>query len=236
MSVAFDFADRVVLVTGAAGALGSEVAAAFNRAGATTVGVDVVDLADANALLAADDVQTFLTGDLTDPADTERVVDEVIDAHGRLDVLANIAGTWRGGNPIEETKIGEFELVFNVNLKTMFLTSKYALPHLQETGGSIISVSARSSLSGGTGDGPYRAAKAGIRLLTESIAEENTGTVRANAIMPSIIDTPDNREMLPDADHDTWVDPAEIADVIRWLASDGSEVTSGAAVPVYGEA
>lgn len=236
MSVAFDFADRVVLVTGAAGALGSEVAAAFNRAGATTVGVDVVDLADANALLAADDVQTFLTGDLTDPADTERVVDEVIDAHGRLDVLANIAGTWRGGNPIEETEIGEFELVFNVNLKTMFLTSKYALPHLQETGGSIISVSARSSLSGGTGDGPYRAAKAGIRLLTESIAEENTGTVRANAIMPSIIDTPDNREMLPDADHDTWVDPAEIADVIRWLASDGSEVTSGAAVPVYGEA
>lgn len=236
MSVAFDFADRVVLVTGAAGALGSEVAAAFNRAGATTVGVDVVDLADANALLAADDVQTFLTGDLTDPADTERVVDEVIDAHGRLDVLANIAGTWRGGNPIEETEIGEFELVFNVNLKTMFLTSKYALPHLQETGGSIISVSARSSLSGGTGDGPYRAAKAGVRLLTESIAEENTGTVRANAIMPSIIDTPDNREMLPDADHDTWVDPAEIADVIRWLASDGSEVTSGAAVPVYGEA
>jgi NAD(P)-dependent dehydrogenase (short-subunit alcohol dehydrogenase family) len=75
-----------------------------------------------------------------------------------------------------------------------------------------------------------------VRLLTESVAEENLGTVRANAVMPSVIDTPMNREMMPDADHDSWVDPADIATVVAFLCSDGAAVTSGAAVPVYGEA
>ena len=94
----------------------------------------------------------------------------------------------------------------------------------------------RSSLEGGEGDGIYRASKAGVRLLTETIAEENLGTVRANAIMPSVIDTPTNREMMPDSDHSKWVDPADIADVVMFLCSGEAGVTSGAAVPVYGEA
>ena len=124
---------------------------------------------------------------------------------------------------------------FDVNLRTMCLGSKHAIPHLRDSGGSIVSASARASLSGGEGDGPYRAAKAGVRLLTETIAEENHGEVRANAIMPSIIDTPANREMLPEADHDTWPTPEEIAQVILFLCSDAATVTSGAAVPVYGD-
>jgi NAD(P)-dependent dehydrogenase (short-subunit alcohol dehydrogenase family) len=73
-------------------------------------------------------------------------------------------------------------------------------------------------------------------LLTESIAEENRGTVRANAVMPSVIDTPMNREMMSGADHEKWVDPADIADVFLALCSDATTVTSGAAIPVYGEA
>jgi NAD(P)-dependent dehydrogenase (short-subunit alcohol dehydrogenase family) len=100
----------------------------------------------------------------------------------------------------------------------------------------MVSVSARASLEGGEGDGPYRAAKAGVRILTETIAEENAGTVRANAVMPSVIDTPTNREMMADAAHDEWVDPAEIAAVVAFLLSDAAAPTSGAAVPVYGEA
>ena len=78
--------------------------------------------------------------------------------------------------------------------------------------------------------------KAGVRLLTETIAEENRGEVRANAVMPSVIDTPQNREMLPDADHDAWVDPADIARVVLTLCSDATPPTSGGAIPVYGEA
>ena len=238
MTTSFDFDGQVVLVTGASGALGSAIVEAFAVAGATACGADVVAPDDEDALIDPDAPSSFYEGDFTDEGGVERVVDEVVEDHGRLDALCNIAGTWRGGTPIEETDVETFDFLFDVNLKTMFLASKHAIPHLRdgEGQGAIVSVSAKSSLEGGEGDGPYRASKAGVRLLTETIAEENVGEVRANAIMPSVIDTPDNREMMPDADHDSWVDPADIARVVLFLASDASEVTSGAAVPVYGEA
>ena len=235
MSVEFDFADDVVLITGVGGALGSAVARAFDDAGATVCGADVVEPESEEFALDADRID-FYRGDFTDESDVERVVEDIVDAHSGLDALCNIAGTWRGGDPLHETDADSFDFLFDVNLKTMVLASKHALPHLQESEGSILSVSARSSLEGGEGDGIYRATKAGVRLLTETIAEENEGTVRANTIMPSVIDTPMNREMMPDADFEKWVDPADIAEVIMFLCSDAATVTSGAAVPVYGEA
>jgi NAD(P)-dependent dehydrogenase (short-subunit alcohol dehydrogenase family) len=235
MEAAFDFEGSVVLVTGASGALGSAVASAFDEAGATVCGADVVAPGEDDALVDPATVE-FHETDATDEASVRDTVEAVVSEHGRLDAVCNIAGTWRGGDPIHETDVDQFDVLFDVNLKSMFLTSKHAIPHLRETGGAVVSVSARSSLEGGEGDGPYRASKAGVRLLTETIAEENLGTVRANAIMPSVIDTPMNREMMPDADHDEWVDPADIAEVVLFLCSDAATVTSGAAVPVYGEA
>lgn len=235
MPVTFDFTDRVVLVTGASGALGSTVAAEFAAADATVCGVDVVAPDDEDALLDPDLVD-FYERDLTDETAVADTVAAIVDEHGRLDHLCNVAGTWRGGDPVEETDADQFDLLFDVNLKTAFLASKHAVPHLRQVDGSIVSVSARSSLEGGEGDGLYRASKAGVRLLTETLAAENRGDLRANAIMPSVIDTPANREMMPDADHSTWVDPADIARVVAFLCSDAASVTSGAAVPVYGEA
>ena len=235
MEAAFDFEGSVALVTGASGALGSAVTSAFDEAGATVCGADVVAPDEDDALVDPATVE-FHETDATDEASVRDTVEAVVSEHGRLDAVCNIAGTWRGGDPIHETDVDQFDMLFDVNLKSMFLTSKHAIPHLRETAGAVVSVSARSSLEGGEGDGPYRASKAGVRLLTETIAEENLGTVRANAIMPSVIDTPMNREMMPDADHDEWVDPADIADVVTFLCSDAAEVTSGAAVPVYGEA
>jgi len=234
MHAEFDFADDVVLVTGASGALGSAVCRAFGDAGATVCGTDVAEPGEDTELDRGE--VSFYRGDLTDETEAEQVVSGVVDAHGGLDALCNVAGMWKGGDPIEETDAGTFEAVFDVNLKTMFLACKHALPHLQDSGGNVVSVSARASLEGGEGDGPYRAAKAGVRLLTETIAEENRGEVRANAVMPSVIDTPGNREMLPDADHDSWVDPADIARVVLALCSDATPPTSGGAIPVYGEA
>ncbi|PSP55443.1 glucose 1-dehydrogenase [Halobacteriales archaeon QS_1_67_19] len=237
MSVDFDFSDDVALVTGASGALGSAVCEAFADAGATVAAVDVVAPDDEDALLDADRERVqFYEGDFTDESDVQRVVADVVADRGQLDALANIAGTWRGGAPIAETDAETFDVLFDVNLKTMFLASKHALPYLREREGAIVSVSARSSLEGGEGDGPYRASKAGVRLLTETIAEEEAGTVRANAVMPSVIDTSANREMMPDADQDSWVDPADIAETVLVLCSAATGVTSGAAVPVYGEA
>jgi NAD(P)-dependent dehydrogenase (short-subunit alcohol dehydrogenase family) len=235
MQAEFDYGGDTVVVTGASGALGSAIATAFDEAGADVHALDVVAPSDEDALLDPDRA-TFHETDLTDESEVAAAFDAVVAEAGSVDALCNVAGTWRGGDPIEETDVGTFEMLIDVNLRTMFLASKHALPHLREAGGAIVSVSARSSLEGGEGDGPYRASKAGIRLLTETIAEENLGEVRANAVMPSVIDTPMNREMMSGADSSTWVDPAEIAEVFLYLCSDAAGVTSGAAVPVYGEA
>jgi NAD(P)-dependent dehydrogenase (short-subunit alcohol dehydrogenase family) len=236
MGVTFDFEDDVVLVTGASGALGSAIAEAFDDAGATVCGADIVAPDDEDALVDPGAID-YYEADFTDEAQVAETVEAVVDDHGGLDGLCNIAGTWRGGDPLHETDVETFEFLFDLNLKTMFLASKHAIPRLREAdAGTVVSVSARSSLEGGEGDGPYRASKAGVRLLTETIAEENTGEVRANAIMPSVIDTPMNREMMPDADVSKWVDPADIARMVMFLSAAESEVTSGAAVPVYGEA
>jgi len=236
MHADFDFEGSVAVVTGVGGALGSAVARAFESAGATVCGVDVIDPDSEDFQLDDPDRIDFYETDATDEDEVAATVAAVVEDHGRIDALANVAGTWRGGEPIDETAAETFDLLFDVNLKTAFLVSKHALPHLRETDGTIVNVSARSSLEGGEGDGLYRASKAGVRLLTESIAAENRGTVRANAVMPSVIDTPTNREMMPDADVDAWVDPADIARTILALCSDATSVTSGAAVPVYGEA
>jgi len=236
MAASFDFSGEVALVTGVGGALGSAVAERFLDAGATVCGADVVDTDSEDFLLSDVDRIDFHQADFTDEAAVAETMEAVVDEHGRLDYLLNIAGTWRGGDPVEETDADTFDFLFDVNLKTMFLASKHAIPHVREQHGAIVSVSARSSLEGGEGDGIYRATKAGVRLLTETVAAENTGDLRANAVMPSVIDTPMNREMMPDADFDTWVDPAEIGDTLLFLCSDASSATSGAAIPVYGEA
>ena len=234
MNVQFDFEGDVALVTGASGALGSATVAAFADAGATVAAADLRPPEDDDALIDPAHTASFHEADLTDENDVERVVGDVVNAHGGLDHLINVAGTWRGGDPIHETDADLFDFLFDVNLKTMFLASKHAIPHLREHEGTVVSVSARSSLSGGTGDGIYRASKAGVRLLTETLAEENRGVVRANAVMPSVLDTPMNREMMTPSDD--WVVPADVADTILLLCSDAASVTSGAAVPVYGEA
>ena len=170
------------------------------------------------------------SGDRSMPEEINRIVAD----HGRIDHLLNIAGTWRGGDPVEETEVDQFDMLFDVNLTTMFLASKHALPHLQDAEAAVVSVSARSALEGGAGDGVYRSTKAGVRIMTETIAEENLGTVRANCVLPSVLDTPMNRDMMTPSDE--WVEPAEVAEVMQFLCSDAAAVTSGAAVPVYGEA
>ncbi|ACV13139.1 short-chain dehydrogenase/reductase SDR [Halorhabdus utahensis DSM 12940] len=236
MAISFDFSDHVVLVTGAGGALGSATAEAFLDAGATVCAADVIAPSADGYLLAAEQegLQTY-QADFTDEPAVQALVETILADHGRLDALVCVAGTWQGGNPVDKTGTDTFDVLVDVNLRTAFLATKHALPHLRETGGSIVTVSSKSSLEGGSGDALYRASKAGVRLLTESIAVENEGTVRANAILPDVIDTPANRDMMPDANHDEWVDPADIADVIQFLCSEAAAPVNGGSIPVSGQ-
>ncbi|HET7325240.1 MAG TPA: SDR family oxidoreductase, partial [Halococcus sp.] len=133
MPTDFDFSEQVVLVTGASGALGSGICEAFQNAGATVCATDLVAPDDDDSLLDAS--VDFYEADFTNESDVERIVSEVVETHGRLDALCNIAGAWRGGQPIEETSSDEFGFVFDVNLKTTFLGSKHAIPHLRDSGG-----------------------------------------------------------------------------------------------------
>ena len=234
MTAEFDFSERVAVVTGACGALGSAVATAFADAGATVAACDIIDVESDDSLLEPTEGISFYQADFTDESAVADSIDQIIEDHDRIDFLLNIAGTWRGGDPVEETDASQFDMLFDVNLKTMFLASKHALPELQDREGAIVSVSARSGLEGGEGDGLYRSTKASVKIMTETIAEENLGTVRANCVMPSVLDTPMNREMMTPSEE--WVEPAQVARVMQFLCSDAAEVTSGAAVPVYGEA
>jgi len=127
MSVDFDFGDDVVLITGVGGALGSAVARAFDDAGATVCSADVVAPESEEFALDPDRVD-FYQGDFTEESEVKRVVDDVVADHGGLDALCNVAGTWRGGDPIHETDVDTFDFLFDVNLKTTFLASKHALP------------------------------------------------------------------------------------------------------------
>jgi len=227
MTVTFDFQDEVAVVTGASGVLAGALAETLADAGATVAGIS---RSEPDAFPG-----TFRAADLTDESAAERAVTDVVDDHGRIDHLLNVAGAWRGGTPVEETSVEAFASALDVNLRTAFLATKHALPHLQDAGGTVVFVAAKSSFQGGAGDAPYRAAKAGVRLLTESVAAENEGVVRANAVAPRIIDTPANREAMPSADFEDWATPAEVAGTMAFLCSDAASATSGAVVPVYGD-
>ena len=234
MTATFDFTGRVAVVTGSCGALGSAVVEEFVEAGASVAACDIIDIDSEDSQLDPHERVTFYQADFTDEEAVEATIQQVLNEYSRIDFLLNIAGTWRGGEPLEDTPVSQFDMLFDVNLKTMFLASKHALPELQQTGGAIVSVSARSGLEGGEGDGIYRSTKASVKILTETIAKENLGSVRANCVLPSVLDTPMNREMMSPSDE--WVEPSEVARVMQFLCSDAAEVTSGASVPVYGEA
>jgi NAD(P)-dependent dehydrogenase (short-subunit alcohol dehydrogenase family) len=235
----FDFTDQVVIVTGAAGNLGYAVARAFLAAGAQLVPVDhsadrvqdtFADLAGAPDHLLAGGV------DLTDPEAVETLVAKVIERWGRIDVLVNTVGGYRAGSPLHETDLDTLDFMFNLNARTVFITCKVVVPHmLKQQSGKIISVAARSGLAGSKNMAAYSAAKSAVIRLTESMAAElRHDGINVNCILPGTIDTPQNREAMPNADFDRWVPPGALADVILFLASDAARAVHGAALPVPG--
>jgi NAD(P)-dependent dehydrogenase (short-subunit alcohol dehydrogenase family) len=155
-----------------------------------------------------------------------------------LDAVVNLVGGFADGPRLHETDPADFARLMQLNLTPAFLLARAAMPRLLERGGgAYVCVSARTALRPYPGGGAYSVAKASVLALVNALdVEYRKEGVRCNAILPSVIDTPANRESQPDADHSKWVKPEEIAKVVCFLVSGQSVVTSGAAVPVYGRA
>jgi len=232
--------EDVVIITGATGNLGSVTAVAFQAAGQRTVLVDRSQerLCEAFAGLA-DSPQHFLAGgvDLSEPTSLGKLVADTLARFGRIDALVHTVGAWRGGKPVHETDLADWDFLFNVNLRTTLLCCRAVIPQMLKQGrGKIINVASRDGLAGSAGYAAYSASKSAVLRLTEAVADEvKASNINVNCIMPGTIDTPQNRAANPSADFSQWVEPSAIADVIQFLASDASRAITGAAIPVFGK-
>jgi NAD(P)-dependent dehydrogenase (short-subunit alcohol dehydrogenase family) len=234
---------KIVLITGATGALGRVTTKRFLERGAEVVSVYRTD-GNQSALrehvgdlsLSLDQVKA----DVTSETEVLAAIHSVVEKHGRIDVLLNLVGAYVGGQDIANTRGEDWDRLMDTNLKSVFLCSRAVLPYMIEQNyGKIVSVAARPAVEKRwrVRSGAYAVSKAGVLILTETVAEEvKNYEINVNCVLPSTIDTPANRRAMPSADFSRWVSPEQIADVILFLASDASKAISGAALPVYGKA
>jgi NAD(P)-dependent dehydrogenase (short-subunit alcohol dehydrogenase family) len=227
-------AERTVLISGGTGGLGAAVVHTFVTDGWRVVAPVRPGTADRLPAGAAP-----VEADLTAPEDVRAAVAVAAgEAGAPLRAVVNLVGGYAAGGLVHETPVDDFEAVLRVNLRPTYLLTAAALPHLVDAGGgSVVCVSSRAALAPFPGAAGYATAKAAVLAFANAVAVEyRKHGVRANTVLPSIIDTPANRAAQPDADHSRWVTPDEIARVVRFLAGDDSAPTSGATVPVYGRA
>jgi NAD(P)-dependent dehydrogenase (short-subunit alcohol dehydrogenase family) len=223
---------KIVLVTGANGGLGRDVTQALLDAGATVVGTSrKIEAGEFKS-----DAFTALPGELAMPAGAQAVVDFVVAKFGRLDVLAHTVGGFAGGSSIAETDDATFHRMMDLNLNCTFYLLRAAIPVMRKTpGGRIIAIGSRAAVDPGAGVGAYSASKAAMVSLIRTVALENKDVgLTANVILPGTMDTPANRKAMPTADVSKWVQPANVAGLITWLAGEAGKDVNGAVLPVYG--
>ena len=225
------------LITGGTGGLGAAVTAAFLDGGWRVV-VPVFDEAERERVPAHERL-VLESADLNDPASTAAVADVAAAApDAPLRAVVNLVGGYAAGGRIHETPVDDYEAQLRLNLRPAYLACQAAIPHMLDAGGgAIVCVSSRAALKPFKGAVGYVVGKAAVLAFVDALAVEyRDDGIRANAIVPSVIDTPANRASMPCADHSRWVAPEEIARVVRFLCEDGAGVVSGAHVPVYGRA
>ena len=234
---------NAAFVTGGTGALGRAVARRFLDDGYAVAvtyrnakeweevrGMSARE-ADAGRLLG-------IAADVTDPDSTGAAVAQAAKAFGGLRVLAHVAGGYAGGTPVEAVEAKAVRHMLDLNLLSAFWAAKHVIPHAKASGrGRLLFISSRGAVEASAGAAAYAAAKAGLHALVATLAKEvGASGVTANAVLPSVIDTPQNRASMPGAKFDTWVEPAKIAALLAFLASDAAATTSGALIPIYGRA
>jgi NAD(P)-dependent dehydrogenase (short-subunit alcohol dehydrogenase family) len=224
-------ANQTVVVTGASGNLGAAVARAFAARDANVVLVARRGEAMAGVRLER---QLVVAADLVQQADAQRAAAETMARFGRIDVLCNIAGGFRMGAPVHETTDEIWNFLLDLNVVTMLNMVRAVVPRmLAQGGGRIVNVAANAALRGTAGMGAYCATKSAVIRLTESMAAElRERNVNVNCVLPTTLDTPENRAAMPGADPSRWVQLDDLARTIVFLASPGARAIHGAALPV----
>jgi len=231
-----DHSNQTVLVTGAGGNLGRALAHLFARRGARLVLLER-DAAHLRQLYGDDNErQMLLAADLLVQGQVDAAVSAAQERFGGIDVLCNIAGGFRMGPPVHETPDEDWDFLFNLNTKSVVHAVRAVVPGMIASGGGrIVSVAANAALKGVAGMAAYCASKDAVIRITEAMAAElKDKGINVNCVLPSVIDTPENRAAMPDADPGRWVSPDALAEVIAFLASDGARAINGAAIPVVG--
>jgi NAD(P)-dependent dehydrogenase (short-subunit alcohol dehydrogenase family) len=229
--------DRTAIVTGGTGGLGSAVVARLLDEGWRVV-VPWIAERELERVEARPGLE-LVQADLFDDSAVRGVVELAAgQSEAPLHGLVNLVGGFAAGGRVHETPIEEFERQFTLNLRPTYLVTQAVLPRLLEGGGgAIVCVGTRAALQPFSGAAGYIASKAGVIAFAQAVATEyREDGIRCNVILPSVIDTPANRASMPNAKHERWVKPAEIAGVIAGLLTSQTSPVSGAVIPVYGRA
>jgi len=229
-----NMANKTVVVTGAAGNLGKAVAKVFTELGANLVLVDVDRKRLADAHGSENEKCVFAPANLLVMAEATAVAQAAQARFTRIDVLCNIAGGFRMGEAIHETSDENWNFLFDINTRTLLHTVRAVVPcMLSAGGGKIVNVGAFAAQRGVAHMGAYTASKSAVIRMTEAMAGElRAKNINVNCVLPTIIDTPENRAAMPDANPSNWVAPADLANVVAFLASDAARAVHGAALPV----
>jgi NAD(P)-dependent dehydrogenase (short-subunit alcohol dehydrogenase family) len=224
--------EKIALVTGANGGLGTHVTKALLDAGFTVVGL-------APRIQQSDfDHPNFiaLPAALDSLNAAKKAVASVITRCGKIDILAHLVGGFAGGHTVADTDDATWVRMFDANLNSAFHILRAVIPEMRKAGGGrIIAIGSRQAEEPAPTIGAYSASKAALVSLMKTVALENKNAgITANVILPGTMDTPANRKDMPGADVSTWVQPASVASLIVWLASDAGKDVTGAAISVYG--
>ena len=231
-----EFAGQTVMITGAAGNLGRATATMFAVAGARCILLDV-DRKNLDHLYGGDAKdRCLMAADLLNAGDVAQAVEAALARFARIHVLCNVAGGFRMGHPVHEMPESTWRLMIGLNVESIINTARAVVPGMLAAGsGKIVNVAAMAGTSGRAMMAAYSASKSAVIRLTESMAAElGERGINVNCVMPSILDTPQNRAEMPNANPARWVSPDALAEVIVFLASSRSRAIHGAAVPVVG--
>ncbi len=231
-----DFTERVALITGGTGNLGSAVARCFQAAGAHLIVVDRNDerMHELYADLDGSKEHLFAGGkDVTNPDEMQELVEEGLARFGRIDVLVNTVGGYRAGTPVHETSLETWEFMMNLNARSVFVVSRAVIPVMLKQGsGVIVNISSRSALAAQGNDAAYSASKSAVARLTESMAAEyKRQGIRVNAVLPSALVSPADLQ----ADPTRGVTPESVAEVVMFLCSEAGSIITGALIPAVGQ-